>query len=162
MALVRNGYSGFQIALHWIVAVLIFGAWFTHDGMGQALRQRIDLDLSGLDGATLHTMMGGAAFAFVVIRLIVRLKRGAPEPHGSSTVRMAAIWGHRLLYALMILAPLLGAITWYGKIEGLGDLHEWVGKTLMLVAIGHLLMAMLHQALWSDGTLMRMFSPSKD
>ena len=158
----KTGYSGVQIALHWLVAVLVFGAWFTHEGMGRALRARIEQDLSGFDGATLHTMLGGAAFAFVLVRLLVRLRTGAPEPHGSTMVRMAANWGHRLLYALMILAPLLGAITWYGKIEGLGDVHEWVGQALMLVAIGHLLMAMLHQALWSDGTLMRMVSPSQE
>ncbi len=162
MSTERTGYSGLQIALHWIVAILIFGAWFTHDGMGRALRQRIEQDLTGFDGATLHTMLGGAAFAFVILRLIVRLRRGAPEPHGSPMVQLAATWGHRLLYALMILAPLLGAITWYGKIEGLGELHELVGQALMIVAIGHLLMAMLHQALWSDGTLMRMISPSKE
>ena len=162
MATHRNGYSGLQIALHWIVAFLIFGAWFTHEGMGRALRQRIEQDLSGFDGATLHTMMGGAAFAFVLIRLVVRMTRGAPEPHGSPMIQMAAVWGHRLLYALMIAAPLLGAITWYGKIEGLGEVHEIVGQALMLVAIGHLLMALVHQALWSDGTLHKMFKPSKE
>lgn len=162
MSKIRAGYSGLQIALHWIVAFLIFGAWFTHEGMGRALRQRIEQDLSGFDGATLHTMLGGAAFAFVLVRLVVRLSRGAPEPHGSPMVQMAATWGHRLLYALMILAPLLGAITWYGKVEALGEIHELVGQALMIVAIGHLLMAMLHQALWSDGTLSRMISPSNE
>ncbi len=162
MSTERTGYSGLQIALHWIVAILIFGAWFTHEGMGRALRQRIEQDLTGFDGATLHTMMGGAAFAFVIVRLIVRLRTGAPEPHGPPMVQLAATWGHRLLYTLMILAPLLGAITWYGKVEALGEIHELVGQALMLVAIGHLLMAMLHQALWLDGTLMRMFSPSKE
>ena len=162
MANPRIGYSGLQIALHWIVAVLIFGAWFTHEDMGDALEDRIELGLTGLEGATLHTILGGTAFAFVLVRLIVRFTRGAPEPHGSPMIQMAATWGHRLLYVLMIAAPALGAITWYGKIEGLGDIHELVGNALMIVAIGHLLMAMLHQALWSDGTLMRMFSPSKE
>ena len=162
MSIPRTGYSGLQIALHWIVAILILGAWFTHEDMDDALEDRIELGLSGFEGATLHTMLGGAAFAFVLIRLVVRLRRGAPEPHGSPMIQMAATWGHRLLYALMIAAPLLGAITWYGQIEGLGEIHELVGKALMLVAIGHLLMAMLHQALWADGTLMRMFIPSQE
>ena len=162
MSTPRTGYSGPQIALHWIVAVLIFGAWFTHEGMGRALRQRIEQDLSGFDGATLHTILGGTAFAFVLVRMIVRFKNGAPDPHGSPFVQMAATWGHRLLYVLMITAPISGAITWYGKVEGLGEIHELVGNALMLVAVGHLLMAMLHQALWSDGTLMRMITPSKE
>lgn len=158
----RTGYSLVQIALHWAVAFLIFGAFFSHDGMGRALRQRIEQDLNGFDGATPHTIMGGMAFALVAIRLIVRLVRGAPEPHGPPMVQLAARLGHWLLYALMIAAPLLGAITWYGKIEGLGDLHEIVGKALMIVALGHIIMALAHQAIWADSTLSRMFSPSKD
>lgn len=158
----RTGYSALQIALHWIVAFLIFGAWFTSDDMDDALEARIELGLSGFDGATLHTLLGGTAIAFVLIRLVVRLTRGAPEPHGSPMVQMAAAWGHRLLYALMIAAPLLGAATWYGQFEDLGELHELVAQALVLVAIGHLLMALVHQALWSDGTLMRMFAPSKE
>ena len=159
MAHTRNGYSGLQIALHWIIAFLVFGAFFSSDGMGRALRQRIEQDLGGLDGATAHTIMGGAAFAFVLIRLIVRLRRGVPEPHGPPMIQKAATFGHWFLYALMIAAPALGAITWYGKIDGLADLHEIVGKALMIVAMGHLLMAIFHQALWSDGTMLRMFQP---
>lgn len=162
MSTPRSGYSPFQIALHWIIAVLIFAAFFTHEGMGRALRQRIEQDLSGLDGATLHTILGGAAFAFVLVRLVVRLVRGAPEPHGSPMVQLAATWGHRLLYALMIAAPLLGAITWYGKIEGLGEIHEFLGQALVIVAVGHLLMAIAHHFLWTDGTLMRMIKPGRE
>lgn len=158
----RTGYSGLQIALHWVVAVLIFGAFFASDDMGDALEKRIEQGLSGLDGATIHTILGGAALAFVLIRLVVRLIRGAPEPHGSPTMQLAAMWGHRLLYALMIAAPVLGAATWYGKFEELGDVHEIVGQALILVAVGHLLMALVHQALWADGTLSRMFSTGKE
>lgn len=158
----RTGYSGLQIALHWIVAVLIFGAFFTHDGMNRALERRIEQDLSGLDGATLHTILGGLAFAFILVRIVVRLKRGAPEPQGSPLVQAAASWGHRLLYVLMIAAPALGAATWYGKVEDLGDAHELVGKALVIVAVGHLLAAMAHQALRSDGTLARMVTPVRE
>lgn len=158
----RTGYTGLQIALHWIVAFLIFGAFFTHEDMDDALEARIEQGLTGFEGATLHTILGGTALAFVLIRLVMRLIRGAPEPHGSPMVQRAAIWGHRLLYALMIAAPALGAATWYGKAEGLGDVHETVGQALILVAVGHLLMALLHQALWADGTLMRMFKPVRE
>lgn len=151
------GYSRLQIALHWIVAVLIFGAFFTNDGMGRALRQRIEQDLTGLDGATYHTILGGTAFLFILIRMVLRLKRGAPEPHGPPHVQLAAKWGHRLLYTLMIAAPALGAAAWYGKIATLGEIHEVVGKALVLLAVGHLIVAILHRVLWNDGTLERMF-----
>lgn len=158
----KTGYSKLQIALHWLVAALILAAFFTGDGMGQALRARIEQNLSGLDGATWHTVLGGAAFLFILIRIVVRLRTGAPEPHGSPLVQMAAHWGHRLIYALMIAAPALGAATWYGKFSGLGDVHEVVGQALILVAVGHVLIAIAHKALWNDGTLERMFRPESE
>lgn len=151
------GYSRLQIALHWIVAILIFGAFLTHEGMGRALRQRIEQDLTGLDGATYHTILGGTAFLFILIRMVLRLMRGAPEPHGPPHVQLAAKWGHRLLYVLMIAAPALGAAAWYGKIATLGEIHEVVGQALVLLAVAHLIAAILHRVLWNDGTLERMF-----
>lgn len=158
----KTGYSRLQIGLHWTVALLIFAAFFTNDGMGQALRNRIEQGLTGMEGATLHTMLGGAAFLFILIRFVVRLRSGAPEPHGPPLVQVAATWGHRLLYALMIAAPALGAASWYGKMPGLGDAHEIVGKALMIVAVGHILVAIGHRVLWNDGTLNRMFQPGAE
>lgn len=154
-----ESYSRLQIALHWIVAILIIGAFFTHEGMGQVLRQRIELGQTGFEGATLHTILGGLAFAFILIRIIVRLKQGAPAAHGSDLVVAAATWGHRLLYLLMILAPALGAATWYGHLSGLGDIHEIVGKALMIVALGHAAAALFHHFMEKDGTLLRMLRP---
>lgn len=157
----RTGYSLLQIALHWLTAIAIFGAFFTHEGMGRALNQRIDADLSGFDGATLHTALGGLAFALVAVRLAVRLRSGAPPAQGPKLVQTASKLGHKLLYALMILAPLLGALTWYGKIEALGELHEITGQALIVVALGHAIAAIFHQALFSDGTMARMAFPEK-
>lgn len=162
MSHTRTGYTRLQIALHWIVAVLVFGAYFTSDGMGRALRARIEQGLTGFEGATLHTILGGLAFLFILIRLVTRWRSGAPASHGPELMQTVQTWGHRLLYALMFLAPALGAATWYGQIGSLGDLHSVVGQALIIIAVGHLVMAMLHQALWSDGTLMRMFQPGRE
>lgn len=156
---VIQGYSRLQIALHWIVALLIFGAFFTHDGMGRALRQRIEQDVTGLEGATWHTILGGLAFAFILVRIVVRLRRGAPKAHGSDLVVRAANWGHRLLYALIIVAPALGAAAWYGHVSDLGDIHEILGKALVIVAVGHAVVAIAHRLIWKDGTLTRMMKP---
>jgi len=158
----RSGYSALQIGLHWLVALLIFGAFFTQDGMGRALRQRIEQDLSGMDGATWHTLLGGMAFLFILIRLVVQLRRGAPEPHGAPMVQMAAHWGHRVLYALMLVVPALGAASWYGKLPELGDIHEILGKALVIIAVGHAVIAIAHRVLWNDGTLERMFRPGTE
>lgn len=151
-----TGYSKIQIALHWIVAILIAAAFFTHEGMGRALRDRIQQDLSGMEGATAHTILGGLAFAFILWRVVVRIRRGAPEPEGSAIQQSAAVWGHRVLYLLMLIAPALGAAAWYGKIPALGEVHELAGQALVLIALGHGLVALIHHFVQKDGTLRRM------
>jgi len=48
----------------------------------------------------------------IIARLVLRRRHGAPEPAGSGFNKKAAIWGHRALYAMVIIGPLLGAVTW--------------------------------------------------
>jgi len=67
-----------------------------------------------------------------------------------------AEWGHLGLYALMIAAPVLGAITWYGRVENTGDLHILAVNGLIILAFGHSIIALFHQFVLKDGLLMRM------
>lgn len=154
----KTGYSALQIALHWITAFLIFGAFFSHDVMGKALEAKIAGAGSGLP---IHAWFGLGALAAVVVRLIVRFVQGAPGvvPGTSPMMAQAATWGHRLLYLLMFAAPIGGSVAWFGGLVEVGDVHAIVGKTLMIVAVGHAVVAILHQALANDGVLMRMFKP---
>jgi cytochrome b561 len=158
----KTGYSIAQIALHWITAFLIVAAFFLSDGMGDALRERVQNGATGTDGNTSHVWIGGAVFAVVLLRLVVRMATGIPPaPDGTpQNWEMAAVWGHRLLYALMIMVPLSGAATWYGGFK-LGQVHEWAGTGLMVAAGGHVVAAMLHEAMRGDGTMARMFRPAK-
>lgn len=153
-----SGYSRLQIALHWLIAVLILATWFTHEGMGDALEARIE---TGILSPNPHAVMGLLVFVLVLIRVIVRHRQGAPGPvPGSSALaEAAALWGHRLLYLLMLLTPIGGAITWFGGIEALGEGHELLGNALMIVALGHAVVAILHQLVLKDGTMTRMLRP---
>lgn len=156
----RIGYSRLQIGLHWLVALFILLAWFSSDDMDDALRQRIASGATGMEGNTAHVWLGGAVFALVVLRILIRLVAGAPEPDAALTGvhRAAAVWGHRLLYALMILVPAAGAATWYLGLRDVGDVHEALGSLFLFVVLGHSLAAIFHQ--WHGGhTLMRMFRP---
>ncbi|SHF43948.1 cytochrome b561 [Loktanella atrilutea] len=94
----------------------------------------------------------------VLIRMIVRRTQGAPAPVNDTPplLHRAGIWGHRLLYLLMLLVPVLGALTWYFKIGALGDPHAVVANGLMIVALGHALVALYHHYALKDGTLRRM------
>lgn len=152
------GYSRLQIALHWLIAVLILAAWITHEGMGRLLETRIE---TGVLTPNPHAILGLSVFVLVLIRIVLRHRQGVPGPvPGSSAMaEAAALWGHRLLYLLMILTPIGGAITWFGGIEALGEGHELLGNALMIVALGHALVAILHQLVLKDGTMTRMLRP---
>lgn len=149
-----TGYSGVQIALHWLVAILIVAAWFTSEGADAALEV---VEAGGTAGFVPHVAMGLALLALVVVRLLIRLSRGAPPAPGvpgSLSVR-AADWGHRLIYLLMIAVPLGGASIFFLGLD-LDDVHELGANLLMLVVLGHVLMALYHHFILKDGLLRRM------
>ncbi|MCG6902928.1 MAG: cytochrome b/b6 domain-containing protein [Rhodobacter sp.] len=156
-----TGYSRLQIWLHWLIAILIAATWFTHEDMGRALRTRLDAGATGIEGNTLHVWLGGAAFALVAIRIVVRLVQGAPAavPGANPLLDQAALWGHRLLYLLMIAAPALGAVAWYGGLKSAGEIHEIAANALVIVALGHAGVAIWHHAVLKDGVLTRMIRP---
>lgn len=160
----KTRYSKLQIGLHWLIAVLILATWWLGDGMGRALRSRMQENLNGFDGNTWHVWLGTAVLLLVVIRMIVRWMQGAPAPIAGQPPLMekAGTWGHRLLYLLMFLAPAMGAVTWYLKIRAVGDPHALVANALMIVALGHALIALYHHYFLKDATLRRMTRGTAD
>lgn len=68
---------------------------------------------------------------------------------------MAADWGHRLIYLLMIAMPLGGIATFFLGID-VGEVHGLAASVPMLVVLGHALMALYHQYVLKDGLLRRM------
>ncbi len=153
----RTGYSTTQIVLHWLTAAAVVIAFFTHEAMEQIA------DTAWKNGAepfpTPHTIAGFATLLLVVIRLVIRHRHGAPEPAAHGLMLTGAIWGHRLLYGLLVAVPVLGFATWIIGIRGLSDVHGNLGKAIMVVALGHAAMAIWHQFAKKDGTLMRMLRP---
>ncbi|MFC6759178.1 cytochrome b [Sulfitobacter porphyrae] len=154
----RSAYSGFQITLHWLIAILIAAAWFLGDGMGRVLDQRIAAGTTGIEGNTLHVWTGGAVFLLVLIRLVVRMASGVPDPVAGNPgwQDRAALWGHRALYLFMILVPALGAAAWYGHVKPAAEAHEIAVNLLVILIGGHTLMALYHHYVVRDGTLRRM------
>ena len=151
----RNGYSLAQIALHWLTAITVLVAFFTHDAMEEIAKAV--MEAGGEPFPTVHSVAGMLTFFLALIRLWIRHKRGAPEPQATGLMLTAAVWGHRLLYVLLLAVPVLGFLTWIIGLHGLSDLHGILGKAIMLVALGHAAAAIWHQFVKKDGTLMRMF-----
>jgi cytochrome b561 len=150
-------YSRLQIGLHWLIAVLIGLNYFVSDGMGEAF----DATLEGrvLTGWTpaIHVWVGVTVLVLVMLRVIVRMVSGAPQhDSGRPLMDKAGAWGHYALYALMIIVPGLGAVTWFLGMESTADLHVLTMNVMMLLILGHAAMALLHQYVLKDGLLLRM------
>ena len=105
-----------------------------------------------------HVAFGMAILALVVLRLIVRLSaRGAEAPGTPGSLQVkAADWGHRLIYLLMIAVPLGGMSIWFWRHGQRRYPRAVFANVLMIVVLGHALMALYHQYVLKDGLLRRM------
>ena len=127
----RTGYSFTQIALHWVIAILlVVNTFVSGEGMGQAWRSfERSNDAAGLSGFVpqAHLWIGVAVLAFALYRLYLRRTRGVPEAplEESAVLRLAAHGTHILLYTLMILIPATGLAVYYFGI-GTGRRHSRV------------------------------------
>ncbi|BBH12668.1 MULTISPECIES: cytochrome b [Chromobacterium] len=173
-------YSPTQIALHWLIALLIIAAlimgWYFNS-------MQITSPASFKLKASLiawHKWVGISVLALAVLRLIWRARRGAPAPLPGQPAWQLKAAGliHLLLYALMLAMPLVGwlmssakgyPVVWFNlvqlpdlveKNEALGHVLGW-SHALMAYAIVaivglHALAALKHHFIDRDATLARM------
>ena len=166
MAETRLGYSGAQIALHWAVAALVVAQIVLHDGMVAAYaagRGGGTATGSDLFLADLHVAFGIAVFALALMRVALRVSRGAPPPPRDEhpALRFAARATHFALYALILLMPVTGGLAWFGGVEAMAGLHG-AGKAAILVLVGlHVLGALYQHFYLGTDVLRRMLRPER-
>jgi cytochrome b561 len=100
----RDGFSGLQRVLHWLMAIMVLAQLFIGVSMVTTLKPRF------LTLITIHKPLGIAILALAVLRLGVRWRLGAPPlpddlPRAQA---LAAKLSHVVLYALLIVMPLVG------------------------------------------------------
>ncbi|PBJ17010.1 hypothetical protein BSG18_54590 [Pseudomonas ogarae] len=112
--------------LHWLMAVMIIAMLFIGAGMVASVSERHEWLLQ------LHKPLGIAILLLVIVRLLVRFTtRQPPLPADLPTWQvLAANASHVLLYALMLVLPLLG----WGMISAAGD-PVMLGDSLQLPSI---------------------------
>ena len=157
-----KGYSRAQIALHWIVAVLIVLQFVLHEPMAEAWDRVEDGIAVAFDPVVaLHVFGGLAVLAFALWRIVLRQRRGAPPPPESepAPLRLAAHLGHMALYALMVLMPVSGAVAWFGTVEAAAEAHEAMKPALLILVLVHVAAALWHQFWLKDGLMLRMKRP---
>jgi cytochrome b561 len=172
-------YTGVAIALHWLLGLMIVGAFAV--GLYMA-----DLPMSPtrLKLFNWHKWAGITILALSVLRLLWRFGHrppaDLPAPHWQN---LAAHGMHWALYALFLLVPLAGwayssaagfSVVWFGvlplpdfvgKDKALADMlkerHELLAWLLAVLVLLHIAAALKHHFIDRDGLINRM-RPGRD
>lgn len=168
-------YSGIAQTLHWLVFVLMSGAFsvgfYMHD---------LPLSPGKLQLVSWHKWCGVTIFFLVLLRLTWRLlnpppPQSAPMPYWQ---RRASEAMHRMLYVLMMAMPLSGWLmssakgvqtVWFGLLplpdllqknpplgKALSEVHEALGFIILFFVAVHVLAALKHHFVDRDDVLARM------
>jgi cytochrome b561 len=154
----QTGYSRLQIALHWLVFVLITQQYLFEDAISAAWDRVTGGLEAGFDPLVLAHVAGGAlVLIFALWRLTLRARHGVPPAIESGKLQgILARVTHAGLYAVMILMPVSGAVAWFGGVGAAAQGHN-VMKVLLLALVAlHVVGALYHQFVLRDGTMARM------
>ena len=162
--------------LHWLMAPMIVAMLFIGVGMAASLSPRYELLVS------IHRPLGIAIFVLCLVRIVNRFINPPPELPDTvpSLQRFAAKASHVVLYALMLIMPLVGwgmlsaaryPIVLYGPLwlppilphdltlyAWLRDLHPDLAYLLFATFLAHFGAALFHGLIRRDGVLGSMAS----
>ena len=169
----RNNYSGLQIAIHWLVFLLIIVTYCAMEFRGFAPRDwRPYFNI-------VHVSCGITILVLMVARLLIRLKSPTPPivPKPSPVLTALAHLGHLVIYLLFIALPILGLLMMYNRggnwiafglsmphaaeanfdlVDMLKEYHETLAMFGYYVIALHALAALAHHYFFKDNTLLRM------
>ena len=174
-----TAYDGVAIALHWATAALVIANF--------ALSQVWDWFAKPTRGLLedTHMSFGVLLSAVILTRLVWRWIPGHQlSSLDAGWVRLASKATHYLLYALLVAEAALGfSFRWgvgrpmaffgaalpspVGQAMGrpmahqLREFHEWIGWTIVVIALLHALAALYHHYLLKDRVLERMLPSAR-
>lgn len=159
-----KGYSGTQIALHWIVALLVAGQYIFKESIvtaWDAIRTGKDYAFDPLILA--HVAGGALILAFVLWRIALRLKRGAPPPPENEPASLKALShaAHWIFYGVLAIMSVSGALAWFADVAVAAQVHN-VLKTVLLALIAlHVLAVPFHRIVLGNSVMVRMIRPAE-
>ncbi|MCP5271611.1 MAG: cytochrome b [Burkholderiaceae bacterium] len=162
------------IALHWLLALMILGAF----GFGLYMTG-LPFSPARLKLYNWHKWAGVTILALTVLRLLWRLSHRPPAPPAMPAWQQQAYKAtHGLMYALFFAVPLVGwayssaagfPIVWFGVLplpdfvpvdkalaEAIKPWHERLAWTLIALVALHVAAALKHHFIDRDGLLSRM------
>ncbi|MBN3860495.1 cytochrome b [Neisseriaceae bacterium PsAf] len=176
-------YTKTARVLHWVMAIIFIIAWT----IGFISMHALKGDAAEYIGSTitLHKNIASVLIFLVIIRIFWRFTHPAPKlPDTMSPVmKGAAHFGHLLLYIILLLLPISGALLSWSSghqvpVLYLFDLpklvkdnpkilayaeptHIYTAWIAGFVVLGHILMALKHHFIDRDTVLISMLGPRK-
>lgn len=169
----RTKYDNVSVALHWLTVVIVlfqFASSLLWEGTPRPTHRAL---------VQAHMSFGVVLTAIILFRLAWRASpanRVAPAARGLQGLLTLAV--HFGLYVMLAVQAVLGfvlrwsegrpmfffGLTFNGPIgrtshalhEAFGEVHEYLGWAIILVAAGHAGMAIFHQVVARDGLMRRM------
>ena len=150
-----KGYSATQIALHWIVALLIAAQFLLNDAIGDAFRAATRGEEVGFNPLVAAHVFGGIAiFVLVLWRLVLRKTAEEAPP-----LQLLAKLTHGGLYLLMIVLVPAGGAAWFLGSRGAAEVHEALTGVLFVLIGLHVVGALYHQFVLKTNLMERMKRP---
>ncbi len=170
----NNRWGLIAQGFHWLMFLLIIGAWFAVETREDFPKGSPERDAWML----LHKSLGLSIFFLVWLRIGVRFTQVTPADIGAGWQQKAAKLIHLGLYAVMIAMPITGMlasqffgkpVSWFGVFElpmlvseskDLGEVLEEVHETgfiaLLVLLTAHVGAALYHHFILKDDVLKRM------
>jgi cytochrome b561 len=185
-SVMRIQYGPTARILHWLTVLLVIAAWTMARFGEQLFDEGVDvLHTATAIGLGLHVWAGFAVLALAILRFRWRIANPPPPPAVNEFGRWLISWTdpsarltHHVLYGLLIAVPIVGLLLlllegkllsvfgladiapWFRATRGIAhelrQLHVVLANVLVIVAVFHAVTAVLHDAVFGDGTLARM------
>ncbi|NML76373.1 cytochrome B [Rhizobium sp. S-51] len=159
-----TGYSGAQIALHWIVALLVAGQYIFKDSIASAwdaIRQGTDYAFDPLIPA--HVAGGGLILVFILWRLALRLTHGAPPPpeNEPAPLKVLSHVAHWAFYVVLAIMSVSGALAWFADLTIAAQVHNIFKVVLLALVALHVLAIPFHRIVLKNNVMVRMLRPAR-
>ena len=153
-------YSLAQIALHWIVVLLVMVQYATSGSIARTHEVSIKgLAVDPVDQLlhTVHNRVGMMILVLMLLRLVLRFRNGVPPPPPGQTalLQKAANIVHMALYTCLILQAVTGMVASYIWWPA-SAVHRPLFYLFAALAAVHVFAAFWHQWVRRDGLLRRM------
>ena len=159
-----SDWSRLSVFLHWLIVALIIGQWLEGEYMislwDGTLEGKPISTTTNILGTT-HIVFGSVILAAAVVRLLDRFVNGRPpykdrsdrEPNWATSLAKIT---HVLLYAIIIVMPVLGLAAWFTGSDTIAGYHTLLWNPLLAVAGLHICGALAQHFYFRTKALARM------